>query len=47
VGLGCYAGFSHVSVDMEGAGLAVARHSDVLAMLFFRLKEHTVLQAQH
>jgi hypothetical protein len=38
---------SQVTDDLNGAGVAEARHSDVLPMLFFRLKEHAVLQAQH
>jgi len=47
VGLGGYVEFSLVSVDLNGVGVAVARHSVVLPMLFFRLKEHAVSQAQH
>ena len=42
-----YVECSHDSVDLNGAGVAEERHSDVLAMLLFRLKEHTVSQAQH
>jgi hypothetical protein len=45
--LGADASYSHVSVDLDGAGVAEARHSDAWPMLFFRLKEHEVLQAQH
>jgi hypothetical protein len=47
MGLGGYVECSHVPVDLEGVGVAEARHSDVWPMLFFRLKEHTVSQAQH
>jgi len=47
VGLGGYVEFSHVPVDPNGAGVAEARHSDAWPMLLFRLKEHTVSQAQH
>jgi hypothetical protein len=38
---------SLVSVDLNGVGVAEERHSDVWPMLFFRLKEHMVSQAQH
>jgi len=47
MGFGGDVEFSHVSVDLNGVGVAVARHSDVLLMLFFRLKEHVVSQVQH
>jgi hypothetical protein len=47
VGFGGDVEFSHVPVDLNGAEVAGARHSDALPMLLFRLKEHTVSQAQH
>jgi hypothetical protein len=47
VGFGGDVEFSHVPVDLNGVGVAVARHSVVWPMLFFRLEEHAVSQAQH
>jgi hypothetical protein len=38
---------SQVTDDLNGAGMTEARHSVVWHMLFFRLKEHVVSQAQH
>jgi hypothetical protein len=47
VGFGGDVEFSLVSVDLNGVGVAVARHSDVWHMLFLRLEEHAVSQVQH